>query len=325
MRLTDLLQYTTRPPKGTIVVLPFANQETIEWLGDGYITLAYANQPRNTKIFQRDVFTNPPKFAGAYVVAQPPFTRRNDASDKAIFDLFGTDNLYKCFIKSLLRDFPLGGIIVLPFNFITGTRDSEIERRRRFFNMFDVKSLTIFSEIEIEMFKPMVLEFSRKTENSLIQTSIPVTIVNTKTKNTIDTVWHTSIIKNRDFIKESSLFYCKYSESPPANKRIQVQIDSFDPNINDGFYLSKSNPIALSLENYDNSRKLVIKGYLSKRLKRRIVEDFNTHVKVWLNATDSLFINNILINGNRESIIEVTLAMELIRRIIWSYFTRDIY
>ena len=231
MRLTELLQNTTKPPKGTIVVLPFANQETIEWLGDGYIPLAYANQPRTTKIFQRDVFTNSPKFAGAYVIAKPPFTRRNDAEDKAIFDLFGTDNLYKCFIKMLLRDNPLGGTIVLPFNFITGNRDSEIERRRRFFNMFDVKSLTVFSDIEIEQYKAIVVDFLKKTEYSHIQKHISVTIANTKTKKTINTVWHTNTAKESNFIKESSLFNQKYMDLIPSNKRIQVQIDSFDPNI----------------------------------------------------------------------------------------------
>jgi len=325
MRFTELLEHTSKPPKGTIVVLPFANQETIEWLGDGYIPLAYANHPRTTKIFQRDIFTNPPKFAGAYLAAQPPFTRRNDAEDKAIFDLYGTDNLYKCFIKMLLRDNPLGGVIVLPFKFITGNRESEIERRRRFFTQFSVKSIIVYSDIETEKYKPIVIEFFKKTDNTKIQTSIPVTIVNTKTKNSLDKVWHTNIGKEPDFIKESSVFYQKYTELIPSNKRIQVQIDSFDPNITEGFYLSKSHPIGLSFTQQDSSRKLVVKGFLSQRLKRRIVEDFNTHISSWLTATDSVFITNTVINGNRETIIDVTLAIELIRRIIWSYFIRNIY
>lgn len=325
MRLTELLENTTKPPKGTIVVLPFANQETIEWLGDGYIPLAYANQPRSPKIFQRDVFTTSPKFAGAYVVAQPPFTRRNDAEDKAIFDLFGTDNLYKCFIKMLLRDNPLGGVIILPFKFITGNRDSEKLRRSRFFYSFEIKSLKVFSDVEIEQYKPVVIEFFKKTEHPQIQTKIAVNIVNTKNKNTINTVWNINTAKECDFIKESSLFYERYREPPPKNKRIQVQIDSFDPTITDGFYLSKSQPIALSLDQQGYSRKLVIKGYLSQRLKRRILEDFNTHMTSWLNATDSLFITNIVINGKRETTLDVTLAIELIRRIIWSYYKRDTY
>jgi hypothetical protein len=325
MRLNNLLENISKPPKGTIVVLPFANQETIEWLGDGYIPLAYANQPRTSKIFQRDVFTNSPKFAGSYIVAQPPFTRRNDAEDKAIFDLFGTDNLYKCFIKMLLRDNPLGGAIVLPFKFLTGNRDSEIERRRRFFAAFEVKSLKVFSDIEIEKYKPIVIEFYKKTEYSQIQPKIPVAIVNTKNKRTINTVWHTTLARECNFIKESSVFHKKYTEQPPPNKRIQIQIDCYDPNITDGFYLSKSNPIALNLAQQDSSRKLVVRGYLSQQLKRRIVEDFNTHITRWLTETDSLFITNIVINGNRETIIDTTLAIDLIRRIIWSYYKRDNY
>lgn len=325
MRLNDLLENIIKPPKGTIVVLPFANQETIEWLGDGYIPLAYANQPRTSKIFQRDVFTNPPKFAGAYVVGQPPFTRRNDAEDKAIFDLYGTDNLYKCFIKMLLRENPLGGAIVLPFKFITGNRESEIERRRRFFTLFEVKSLKIFSNTEIDHYKPIVVEFFKKTEYSQIQPKIPIVIVNTKNKNTINTVWHTNIDKTSDFIKESSVFHQKYTEQVPPNKRILIQIDCFDPTMTDGFYLSKSHPITLSLTQQDSSRKLVVKGYLSQRLKRRIVEDFNTHVTRWLTETDSLFITNIVINGNRETIIDITLSMEIISRVIWSYYIRNIY
>jgi hypothetical protein len=225
----------------------------------------------------------------------------------------------------LLREYPLGGVITIPFKFIIGNRESEIERRRRFFNLFIVKSLKVFSDVEIDRYKPMVIEFLKKTEHSDIQPSIPVTIVNTKSNKTINTVWHTNTGKVCDFIKESSVFHEKYTEQPPPNKRIQIQIDTFDPNINDGFYLSKSHPIALSLTQYDSSRKIVIKGFLSQRLKRRIVEDFNTHITSWLTATDSLFITNIVINGNRETIIDVTLAIELIRRIIWSYYKRHTY
>jgi hypothetical protein len=223
----------------------------------------------------------------------------------------------------LLKDHPLGGIIVLPLKFLTGTRTSEIERRRRFFNYFEVKCVTVFSNTEIEKYTPIVLEFFIKTQHTQIQQKLNVYIVN-KMK-TLETVWHINSQSHCDFIKESSPFHQKYTEATPPNKRIQIQIDTFDPSITDGFYLSKSNPITLSLEPLDSSRKLVVRGHLSNRLKRRVVEDFNSHMASWLNATDSLFITNIVINGNRETIIDITLAIELIRRIIWSYYKRDNY
>ena len=72
----------------------------------------------------------------------------------------------------------------------------------------------------------------------------------------------------------------------------------------------------------DNTIKIAVKGFLSKRLKEKIVNDFNSSLTEWSNNTQSLFLPFIMINGKKISTINVELVLEWIERIIWSYFIK---
>ena len=227
MRLETLLEYNERPPIGSIVVLPFANQEIIDWLGTGYISLAYAESPRTSAIFQRDCFNNPPKFQGSYVICYPPWTKKNDSADKAIFDRYGVDTLYKCFIKIIMRDQPLGGTIIIPLRFLTGSRDSEKRRRKECFSLFKLIQLTVFSDNIIGDEIPLVLQFQRRTDN-YSKTEICKTILVSKEQNTNliqkkETVWHINGTSIDDiFIKEADPFLNKFIEKPEKKKNYSL-------------------------------------------------------------------------------------------------------
>ena len=48
------------------------------------------------------------------------------------------NDLYKCFIINLISSKPLGGILIIPLNFWSSIRKSDIQLREQFLNNFDI-------------------------------------------------------------------------------------------------------------------------------------------------------------------------------------------
>jgi len=312
MRLENLLEDAQRPNPGSIVVIPFANQESLDWLGKGYIPLAYAERPRTTAIFQRDCINNPPKFQGTNVVCFPPWTKRNDAQDKTVFDKYGVDTLYKCFIKNLMRDTPLSGTIVIPLRFLTGPRNSEQKRRREFFMTFEAQKLIVFKDQLIDGEIPLVLQFQKRTQPTLRIEECKTIIKGDDTK--VEQIWQIDIFTPTEkFIKEAVPFHLNKTK----NQKVSVYVNSYDQETS--FYLNKSDPISLLSIPTENAVKIGVKGFMSQRLKERIVRDFNSSLQEWLQNTHSLFLPFIMINGKKVSTIDIPLVLEWIEQIIWSY------
>jgi len=141
-----------RPPKGCIVLEPFVGDGLVlNWIGTDNIIIPYDADPKQAKVLKRDALREKPKYYGTYVYTRCPQLAKADSEDKTLFEKYGVDDLYKCFIKCLKDDTPNGGIIVVPTKFMSGIRDSEIKRRQEFFrnikplrfNVFDEKTLVI--------------------------------------------------------------------------------------------------------------------------------------------------------------------------------------
>ena len=102
------------------------------------------NVERNVE--QRDTLIDPPAYAGTFVLTNPPYLARNKALDKTIFDKYGENDLYKCFLRTLLRDPPVGGIIIIPLNFWSSIRKADACLRRCFLEHFEIIRTNIFEE-----------------------------------------------------------------------------------------------------------------------------------------------------------------------------------
>lgn len=103
-----------------VIIEPFA--------GEGHLVSYYGLQqdrrecydidPKKDFIVKRDVFMEPPSFAGKYVVTNPPYRAKNKSANKDVFNRYGENDLYKCFIRMLIMDPCEGGILILPVNFL---------------------------------------------------------------------------------------------------------------------------------------------------------------------------------------------------------------
>lgn len=147
--------YTTRaplifaglplPPAGARIIEPFAGQgDLLAWLAERGrpAAEAYDLEPR-CRCAQRDTLLDPPDYAGAWVVTNPPYLARNKAKDKAAFDRYQTNDLFKCFLASL-GDQCAGGIVVIPATFFFSPRSADAAGRARFLSRYRLSRVNYF-------------------------------------------------------------------------------------------------------------------------------------------------------------------------------------
>jgi len=141
----NILRGFDKPPHSVSVIEPFAGKgDLIRWVGRD--AEEFDIEPRRSKTLRRDTLRNPPSYSGKYVVTNPPFLARNKSSDKSLYDTFGQNDLFKIFVSQICNDQPLGGILILPVNFWSSSREADIELRKTFLLNFNVQKVNVFEE-----------------------------------------------------------------------------------------------------------------------------------------------------------------------------------
>jgi len=131
------------------IVEPFAGRGDLLKFLDAdkkYDMECYDIDPKQDWIVKRDVLSDPPDYRDKFILTNPPYLSRNKSVNKAMFDKYKTNDLYKCFLIELVRQRPSGGIIIIPLNFWCSSRTSDVELRGRFLEAFRVEQLNIFEE-----------------------------------------------------------------------------------------------------------------------------------------------------------------------------------
>lgn len=150
-------------PKGKIIE-PFAGQgDIIRWTKRNDIE-AYDIDPKGEGIIKRDTLINPPNYKGKYVITNPPFRARNKNPDKTIYDLYDSDDLFRCFLLTILDC--EGGLLILPVSFFTAPR---CKVRGVSLSHFIIEKVSYFEETVFDdtNINIVVFSFSRfKTESN---------------------------------------------------------------------------------------------------------------------------------------------------------------
>ena len=131
------------------IIEPFAGSGDLLKFIDNqqkYNIQCYDIDPKQEYIIKQDTLLNPPKFDDTFIISNPPYLARNKCHDKTLFDKYNTNDLYKCFIQILINSKCKGGILIVPLNFISSIRASDIELRQKFTNKYDFVSINIFEE-----------------------------------------------------------------------------------------------------------------------------------------------------------------------------------
>jgi len=132
------------PNKDIEIIDPFCGDwDLLNFMGSkGFKNLTgYDIDSKYPRSIKRDTLLDAPDYKGQWIVTNPPYQINRKHKDKTVFKKFKTDDLYKAAILSIMSC--EGGIMVLPLNFICGSR-SEI--RKKFFYKYEIIKAIIFEE-----------------------------------------------------------------------------------------------------------------------------------------------------------------------------------
>ena len=151
------------------VIEPFAGKgDLIDWVKNkGYNGKieAYDIEPKNEGIIKRDTLMNPPDYKDKWIITNPPFLARNKCEKKDIFDLYDTNDLYKCFITSVKNQCK-GGIFIIPAGFFFSPRDVDSRCRDAFMKNYKIIKIKYFEETVFDDTTTTVVAFSFEKSNT---------------------------------------------------------------------------------------------------------------------------------------------------------------
>lgn len=106
----------------------------------------YDIDPKYKNTIKRDTLYNPPSYTNKFILTNPPYLARNKSKDKKLYDQYNCNDLYKCFITTIITNICDGGIMIIPLNFISSIRKSDVELRKRFLEIYSIKIVNVFEE-----------------------------------------------------------------------------------------------------------------------------------------------------------------------------------
>lgn len=106
----------------------------------------YDIDPKYKNTVKRDTLKDPPIYTNKFVLTNPPYLARNKSKEKEIYDHYDCNDLYKCFLIQLIENVCIGGMIIIPLNFLSSIRKQDVELRKRFLQHYTIEILNIFEE-----------------------------------------------------------------------------------------------------------------------------------------------------------------------------------
>jgi hypothetical protein len=140
------------------VIEPFAGKgDLLKWIESKEVD-AYDIEPKAAGILQRDTLLNPPDYKDSWVVTNPPYLARNKCKDKELFEKYQTNDLFKCFIYSMMGC--KGGVVIIPASFFLSPRDVDFRCRHSFMSRYRITKIKYFEEAVFEDTPTTVVAFS---------------------------------------------------------------------------------------------------------------------------------------------------------------------
>ncbi len=148
--------------KESDIIEPFSgNGDLIRWIKNKYkysSIVSFDIDPKFPETIQQDTLLNPPNYNDSWVITNPPYLARNKCKNKEIFDLYETNDLYKCFLNSIRNC--NGGIIIIPAGFFFSPRTLDLKCRQDFMERFKITKVNYFEETVFNDTNTTVVAFS---------------------------------------------------------------------------------------------------------------------------------------------------------------------
>jgi hypothetical protein len=160
------------------IIEPFCgNGDLLKFINiDNYTLELYDIDPKITDTIEQDTLTNPPDYVDKFILTNPPYLARNKSKTKDLYEKYKCNDLYKCFLVNLLSNISLGGIIIIPLNFLSSIRKSDIDLRKRFLETYSIKIINIFEErvFDDTSYAVCSIFFERKQPNAIDNIKITI-------------------------------------------------------------------------------------------------------------------------------------------------------
>lgn len=284
------------PDNITKIIEPFCgNGDLLNFIDKKkYVIECYDIDPKHEYIIERDTIKNPPNYTNSFIITNPPYLSRNKSNNKEVFVENNVNDLYKCHIKDLITNNPIGGIIIIPLNFFCSIRNMDIELRKKFLNTYIINQLNIFEEQVFNDTSYTVCSFQYEYKPNSNR-SIPIMIypnkkrlnfmLNADNNYTIGGEIY-NIVDNIDY-KITRLLE---KEIPNTNLVLKAIDDNENSKIkleyvsNDKIYYGK-----ITARTYAT---LTITPKISDEIQKKIANDFNKYLNELREKYNSLFLTN---------------------------------
>ncbi len=291
-----ILSNLSIPNNITKIIEPFCgNGDLLNFFDKNkYILECYDIEPKHKYIIKRDTIKTPPNYSNAFIITNPPYLSRNKSENKEMFDKNDVNDLYKCHIKDLLTNNPIGGIIIIPLNFFCSIRNMDIELRKKFLNTYIIKQLNIFEEQVFDDTTYTVCSFQYEHKPNSNQ-SIPITIYPSKKKLNflLDEENNYTIggeIYNIEDNEDYKITRLLEKKTPNTNLVLKAIDDNENSKIkleyvsDDKIYYGK-----ISARTYAT---LTITPKISDEIQKKIANEFNEYLNDKRDKYNSLFLTN---------------------------------
>ena len=297
-----ILQNMSIPENIKTIIEPFVgNGDLLNFIKnkERYDIEMYDIDPKISDTICQDTIKMPPNFNNKFILTNPPYLARNKNADKELYDLYNANDLYKCFIKILCGSNCMGGIIIIPLNFICSIRKNDIELRKEFFGKFNVNIINIFEEkvFNDTAYTICSIFFTRKENNNFLHTKIFIY----PSKKEMNVIFN----EDNNFTIGGEIY------NLPQN--IKLKVERATKLTKNNFYISNillkciddsiNNKLGfkISTEKYiDTTEKLSARSYatlvfnkhLSIEEENALIEKLNKYLEFQRNKYNSLFLTN---------------------------------
>lgn len=263
----------------------------------------YDLDPKKEYIKKRDTIMNPPDYKDKFIITNPPYLARNKSTEKILFDKYNVNDLYKCVIKEILTNVCLGGILIIPLNFWSSIRKTDIELRKLFMEKYKVLLLNIFEEQVFEDTTYTVCSFQFEKRNKgepLINPElIKIVIYPSKKKLEAELNDNNNYMIGGEIYNLSINNNYKVSRLTSKNKdkiHTNILVKCIDDNENNKIGL-RYEPNRIFIDDTPNQSSrtyatLIIEPNIDERKQKKLIEEFNKYLTNHRETFNSLFLTN---------------------------------
>lgn len=308
------------------------NNDIVEKINNSekYKIELYDIDPKYDICVKQDTLKNIPDYSNKFIITNPPYLARNKNNNKELYDEYDCNDLYKCFIKSIIshnkktNNYCNGGIIIVPVNFISSIRKKDIELRKDFTKIYKILRINIFEEQVFDdtsyaicsiLFKNIENMPDTEKQNDIICYIYP------SNKNI-----NISFNENNNYscggeiynLPKKGKYIIERATSKTNNKNItNLLIKCIDDSINNKIKMSYVDNKDIYIDNTKNLSArsyltLIIEPKISEEQQKKLCKEFNIYLNTKRDTYNSLFLTNF-----RESntIARKRISFDLIYRI----------